>query len=107
VIKVGGEWLSSLEIEDIIGAHPAVAETAVVGSYDAKWGEVPLGIIVLKPEQTITDHQMMEQVKGYIDRGLLPREAVLLRVQIVAAIEKTSVGKINKLALREKYAKKA
>jgi fatty-acyl-CoA synthase len=107
VIKIGGEWVSSLEIEDIIAVHPAVAEAAVVGSADRKWGEIPLGIVVLKKDQEVSEHRVIEHVKGYIDRGVLPREAVLLKVRFVESIEKTGVGKVNKLLLREKYAEKA
>jgi fatty-acyl-CoA synthase len=106
VVKVGGEWLSSLEIEDIIALHPSVAEAAVVGSADLKWGEIPLGIVVLKKDQVVSEHRVMEHVKGYIDRGVLPREAMLLKVKFVESIEKTGVGKVNKIALREKYAEK-
>ncbi len=107
VIKVGGEWLSSLEIEDIVACHPAVAETAVIGSYDEKWGEVPLACVVLKAGEEASAHRIVEHVKGYIDRGLLPREAILLKVTFVGAIDKTSVGKTNKLTMREKYSAKA
>jgi len=108
VIKVGGEWLSSLEIEDIIASHPAVAENAVIGSFDEKWGEIPLACVVKKPDQAdLSEHRIMEHVKSYIDRGMLPREAILLKIMFVDSIDKTSVGKTNKLALREKYAKKA
>ena len=48
IVKVGGEWLSSLELEDILSSHPAVAEAAVIGRPDDKWGEVPLGLVVMK-----------------------------------------------------------
>jgi fatty-acyl-CoA synthase len=100
IIKVGGEWLSSLELEDILSSHPAVAEAAVIGKADEKWGEIPLAAIVLKPDQTISEHRLVEHLKSYIDRGLVPREAVLLRVVFVPAIAKTGVGKVDKLALR-------
>jgi len=102
VIKVGGEWLSSLEIEDIVLAHPAVAEVAVIGKVDAKWGEVPLAVIVRKPGQEVSGHRLMEHLKGYIEKGILPREAILTRVELVDALPMTGVGKVNKAALREK-----
>jgi fatty-acyl-CoA synthase len=105
VIKVGGEWISSLEIEDILSSHPCVAEAAVIGKSDEKWGETPLAVVVLKKGVEASEHRLIEHVKSYIDRGLLPREAVLLRVAFAEAIEKTSVGKINKLALREAHSK--
>lgn len=106
LIKVGGEWLSSLEIEDIIAYHPQVAENAVVGLPDEHWGEIPLALVVMKPGQTISDREIITIIRDYVDRGLLAKEAIVLKVKFVDAIDKTSVGKVNKVALREKYAKK-
>lgn len=107
VIKVGGEWLSSLEIEDIIASYPAVAEVGVVGSYDPKWGEIPLACVVKKPgHEDVSEHRIMEHVKSYIDRGMLTRETILLKIKFIEALDKTSVGKTNKIALRDKYAEK-
>jgi len=106
VIKVGGEWLSSLELEDIIMAHPAVAEAAVVGRPDDKWGETPLAAVVLKSGQEISAHRVMEHIKSYIDRGIIPREALLTRVELTTAIPKTGVGKTDKVALRKAFADK-
>jgi fatty-acyl-CoA synthase len=104
VIKVGGEWISSLEIEDILCSHPAVAETAIIGKPDPTWGEIPLAIVVLKPGHSAEEKELTGHVKKYIDLGLLPREAILLKIQFAPALDKTSVGKTNKIALREKYA---
>ena len=103
VIKIGGEWLSSLELEDILSAHPAVAEVAIIGQPDLNWGEIPLALVVLKPEQTATDRELALHVKKYVDQGILVREALLLKSQFVAALDKTSVGKIDKVTLRKKY----
>jgi fatty-acyl-CoA synthase len=103
IIKVGGEWLSSLELEDILSTHQAVAESAVVGQPDVTWGEIPVGLVVLKKDQKATEKELSAHVKNYADKGVLPREAFLIRIQFVDAIEKTSVGKINKVALRTKY----
>ena len=103
IIKVGGEWLSSLELEDILSTHPAVAESAVVGQPDVAWGEIPIGLVVLKKDQKATEKELSAHVKNYADKGVLPREAFLIRIQFVDAIDKTSVGKINKVALRTKY----
>lgn len=105
VIKVGGEWLSSLEMEDIILGNPAVAEAAVVGKVDDQWGEVPVAAVVLKPGQELTAHRVIEHLKGYIDRGMLPREAIVTRVEFIDAIPKTGVGKNDKVALRERFKK--
>ena len=103
IIKVGGEWLSSLELEDILSTHHAVAESAVVGQPDVTWGEIPVGLVVLKKDQKATEKELSAHVKNYADKGVLPREAFLIRIQFVDAIDKTSVGKINKVALRTKY----
>ena len=103
IIKVGGEWLSSLELEDILSAHHAVAESAVVGKPDVTWGEIPVALVVLKKDQNATEKELAAHVKTYADKGVLPREAFLIKVKFVEAIEKTSVGKINKVALRAKY----
>jgi fatty-acyl-CoA synthase len=103
IIKVGGEWLSSLELEDILSTHHAVAESAVVGQPDVTWGEIPIGLVVLKKDQKATEKELSAHVKNYADKGVLPREAFLIKIQFVEAIDKTSVGKINKVALRAKY----
>ena len=103
IIKVGGEWLSSLELEDILSAHHAVAESAVVGQPDVTWGEIPMGLVVLKKDQKATEKELAAHVKNYADKGVLPREAFVIKIRFVDAIDKTSVGKINKVALRAKY----
>jgi fatty-acyl-CoA synthase len=103
VIKIGGEWVSSLEIEDILCLHPTVAEAAVIGQPHHSWGEIPFAIVVNKPGQSPKERDLIKHVKKYIDMGILPREAVLIKVKIVDAIEKTSVGKINKIELRKKH----
>lgn len=103
VIKVGGEWLSSLEIEDVIAKHEGVAEVAVIGYFDANWGEVPLAIIVSKDGIQFEDREINQIVKASVDNGVLPREAITLKVQRADLIDKTSVGKINKVALRARF----
>ncbi len=105
VIKVGGEWVSSLELEDIILQHPDVAEAAVVGKPDPRWGETPLALVVPKPGATPSERKIAQHVKGFVDKGVLPKEAILLKAKLVTAIARTSVGKINKVALREMYVK--
>jgi len=103
VIKAGGEWISSLEIEDILCLHPAVAEAAVIGYPHASWGEVPLALVVVKPGEVTKERELMKHVKKYIDLGLIPREVMLMKIQFAEALDKTGVGKINKLELRKKY----
>jgi fatty-acyl-CoA synthase len=103
VIKVAGEWLSSLELEDILALHPAVAEVAVLGKADAQWGEVPLAVVVLKPGSDATDKTLVAHVKGYIEKGMVPREATLIKVAFTEVLDKTSVGKTDKQALRKRF----
>ncbi len=104
VIKMGGEWLSSLELEDILNLHPAVSEVAVVGTADEKWGERPLALIVVKEKtEEPSQKELVNHVKAFIDKGLMSKLALLLQVRCVSTIDKTSVGKINKKLLREKY----
>ena len=103
IIKIGGEWLSSLELEDIINLHPAVSEVAVIGTADEKWGERPLALIILKAEANQPElKEIINHVKAFIDKGLMSKLALLLQVSYVTSIDKTSVGKINKKLLREK-----
>jgi fatty-acyl-CoA synthase len=105
VIKVAGEWVSSLELEDIIIHHPAVAEVAVIGQPDEKWGERPLALVVVKPSESgrVSEKDIGHHVREYADKGVVTKQVVLVKVRFVEAIDKTSVGKINKVALREKY----
>jgi fatty-acyl-CoA synthase len=105
VIKVAGEWVSSLELEDILAHHPAVAEVAVIGQPDAKWGERPLALVVPRPggAERAGEKELLHHVRDYADKGIVGKHVLLLKVRLVEAIERTSVGKINKLALRDRY----
>ena len=105
VIKVGGEWLSSLEVEDVLAAHPAVAEVAVVGKPDPKWGERPLALVVRRaePGPAVEETDLVAHAREYVDKGVLPKQVVLLEVKFVEALDRTSVGKMNKVALRQKH----
>ncbi|MBU4526227.1 MAG: fatty acid--CoA ligase [Desulfomicrobium sp.] len=105
VIKVGGEWISSLELEDIILQHPDVAEAAVIGKPDLRWGETPLALVVPKKGATPLEREIVQHVKSFVDKGVLPKEAILLKARLVEAIAKTSVGKISKVTMREMYLK--
>jgi fatty-acyl-CoA synthase len=106
VIKSGGEWISSLEIEDILSQYPGVSEAAVIGEPDERWGERPLALIVVKPDyaNTITEDEIKAHVQRYADKGVVSKWAVPNRVRSVSALDKTSVGKLDKRALRQKYA---
>lgn len=105
IIKVGGEWVSSLELEDIVNQHPAVKEVAVIGISDDRWGERPLALIIMdesKKDESI-EKSILSHTKEFIKKGIMAREGMLLKIQFVQSIDKTSVGKINKKVLREKY----
>jgi fatty-acyl-CoA synthase len=99
VIKSGGEWISSVEVENALMAHPAVAEAAVIAIPDEKWAERPLAVIVLKEGQTATDEQLREHLAPKFAKWWLPD-----RFEFVDEIPKTSVGKFKKTALREQFA---
>ncbi|MCP4108430.1 MAG: fatty acid--CoA ligase [Desulfobacteraceae bacterium] len=103
VIKSGGEWVSSLDLENMISQHEAVMESAAIGVPDEKWGERPLMLVVLKPEYAgkVTAEDFKEHMKKFADQGKLPKYGVPDRYEIVDEIAKTSVGKINKKVLRE------
>lgn len=103
VIKVGGEWLSSLELEDLLLTHPDAAEAAVVARADERWGERPLAVVVPRPGRALEPAALHRHLMGYVEKGVLPRYAKETQVVVAAEIPKTSVGKIDKLALREVY----
>jgi fatty-acyl-CoA synthase len=105
VIKTGGEWVSSLDLEDVILRHPAVAEVAVIGVLDPKWTERPLAVVVVKPEQKVSEADIKALLQDFAAKSLISKYAVPERVVFVEALPKTSVGKLDKKVLREKYAK--
>ena len=98
VIKSGGEWISSIEIENIAVGHPAVAEAAVIGVRHPKWDERPLLVIVLKPGKSATREELLDYLKGKIAKWWMPDD-----VQFVSEIPHTATGKIQKTALREQF----
>ncbi|GAK86061.1 medium-chain-fatty-acid-CoA ligase [Vibrio ponticus] len=100
MIKISGEWVSSLELEDIIHQHKAVSEVAVIGMPHTKWGEVPLALVTLKEGCQISEKELVSFAKDFISKGILAREALLLKVKLVESIAKTSVGKVDKKELR-------
>lgn len=104
VIKTGGEWVSSLEIEDVIARCPGVAEVAVIGIADEKWGERPAALVVVKPGATLDAAAVCEHVTRSVAAGHLSKFAVPEKVLFIDALDRTSVGKINKRALRERFA---
>lgn len=105
VIKSGGEWISSLDLENIMSRCEGVAESAAVGVPDAKWGERPLLLVTVHEEAR--DSVGIDTLKAHMVRsaeeGLLPRYAVPDRYLIVNEIPKTSVGKLNKKLIRQRF----
>ncbi|TBW54286.1 fatty acid--CoA ligase [Marinobacter halodurans] len=104
VIKTGGEWLSSLDLENLISQHPAVAATAVVGVPDEKWGERPHALIVLIPGQDASLEDIQEHLQQFVDSGEINKWAIPQQIDFVDDIPKTSVGKINKKLIRDELA---
>ena len=96
VIKSGGEWISSIELENFAADHPAVAQVACIAEPHEKWGERPLLVIVLRPGMHATSQDIVASLHGRVPRWSLPD-----RVVFVDAIPMTATGKIQKMALRQ------
>ncbi|MDR1934199.1 MAG: fatty acid--CoA ligase [Candidatus Accumulibacter sp.] len=105
VIKTAGEWISSLQLEDILNSHEAVQESAVIGLSDEKWGERPVALVVLKPDRVgkVREHDIRSYAAHLIDVTHVSRHGILLQVHFVKELIKTSVGKLNKRAMREEF----
>jgi fatty-acyl-CoA synthase len=107
VIKSGGEWISSLDLENLMSQHEAVLESAAIGIPDEKWGERPLMIITLKPEYQgkVTPQELKQFLKQFAAEGKIPKYGVPEKYEFMDSIPKTSVGKLDKKVLRKDYAK--
>jgi len=103
VVKTGGEWVSSLDLEDFIAEHPSVAEVAVIGIKDARWGERPMAIVVARQDAPHDPEALRAQVMKHVETGEISKYAVPERIEFVEAIPKTSVGKLDKKVLRARY----
>ncbi|MES2682137.1 MAG: fatty acid--CoA ligase [Pseudomonadota bacterium] len=103
VIKTGGEWVSSLAVEDLISRHESVAEVAVIGMPDEKWGERPLALVVARDRANVEEAEIKRFVGTFADSGIISRYAVPSRVMVVESIARTSVGKLDKKLLRQQY----
>ena len=99
VIKSGGEWISSVELENTLMGHPAVFECAVVAVPDERWDERPLACVVLRPGQSATPEELRDFLSDKIAKWQLPE-----RWSFIEAVPKTSVGKFDKKVLRRSYA---
>lgn len=99
VIKSGGEWISSIDMENALAGHPAVREAAVVGIAHPDWQERPLALVVLEPGRRASAEELIAHLAGAFSRWQLPE-----RILFVESIPKTSVGKLDKKLLRARYA---
>lgn len=108
VIKTGGEWISSLELEDILTQHEGVSEAAVIAVPDEKWGERPLALVTLKDEykDKVSGDDIKSFFMGYVEKGAISKWGVPDQTIFVDSLAKTSVGKLNKRAMREQFVRR-
>jgi fatty-acyl-CoA synthase len=99
VIKSGGEWISSVDLENHLMSHPKVLEASVIGVPDEKWGERPLATVVVREGETLSADELRDYLAERIARWQLPE-----RWAFITEVPKTSVGKFDKKALRKQYA---
>ncbi len=98
VVKSGGEWISSVELENEIMAHPKVAEAAVIGVSHPKWQERPLACVVVKPGEALDADEVLAFLEPRVAKWWLPDEVVF-----IDEVPKTSVGKFSKKDLRDRF----
>ncbi len=98
VVKSGGEWISSVELENEIMGHPKVAEAAVIGLPHPKWSERPLACVVVKPGEDLSREEVLEHLDGKIAKWWMPDDVVFIE-----EVPKTSVGKFSKKDLRDRF----
>ena len=108
IIKSGGEWVSSIQVEDIISEKSGVTKAAVIAVKDAKWGERPMALVIVEPDfaggsEEAAEEAIRSHVKTYVDKGVISKFAVPDRVMIVKELPLTSVGKVDKTVLRERH----
>ncbi|HET6794661.1 MAG TPA: long-chain fatty acid--CoA ligase [Acidimicrobiales bacterium] len=99
LVKSGGEWISSVELENEIMAHPKVAEAAVIALPHERWVERPLACVVVKPGETLTREEVIAHLEPRVAKWWLPDDVVF-----IDEVPKTSVGKFSKKTLRERFA---
>jgi fatty-acyl-CoA synthase len=98
VIKSGGEWISSIDLENAATGHPAVAEAAVIGVPHPKWQERPLLLVVVRPGHAVTREELFDYLSGEVAKWWLPNDVVF-----VDELPHTATGKLLKMKLREQY----
>jgi fatty-acyl-CoA synthase len=99
VIKSGGEWISSIELENIAIAHPAIAEAAVIGVRHPKWDERPVLVAVKKPGASVTKEELLAFYEGKVAKWWMPDDVVF-----VEELPHTATGKLSKITLRQRFA---
>lgn len=104
VIKTGGEWLSSLDLESLISVHPAIKDVAVVGVPDPRWDERPFALVVAAPGQEMNAKVLSEHLQPFVDEGRINKWAIPTQIAVVDEIPKTSVGKLDKKVIRVEIA---
>lgn len=103
LIKSGGEWIGSTDIEDIISIHEGVKEVAVIGIPDEEWGERPMAFIIPKEDADLTEQEIKEHMKPSVEKGKIVKYAIPDKIKFMEELPETSVGKADKKALRKKY----
>jgi fatty-acyl-CoA synthase len=98
VIKSGGEWISSIDLENIAIAHPAIAEAAVIGVQHAKWDERPIVVAVKRPGKDVSREELLKFYEGKIAKWWMPEDVVF-----VNELPHTATGKLSKLTLRQQF----
>jgi fatty-acyl-CoA synthase len=99
LIKSGGEWISSVDIENELMAHPYIAEAAVIGVPHPRWDERPMACVVVKAGHSLTRDEVLEHLRPRLAKWQLPDDVVF-----IDEVPKTSVGKFSKKTLRERFA---
>ncbi len=108
IIKSGGEWVSSIQVEDIISEKAGVVKAAVIAVRDAKWGERPMALVIVEPDfaggsAEAAEEAIRAHVRTYVDKGVISKFAIPDRVMLVKELPLTSVGKVDKAMLRERH----
>ncbi|MGQ4277181.1 fatty acid--CoA ligase [Pseudidiomarina sp. E22-M8] len=100
VIKTGGEWVSSLDIENLISQHPDIELSAVIGLPDDEWGERPHAVITVRAGSNVDHTALVQHMQSFVEEGLIEKWAIPDTVKVVDEIPRTSVGKVDKKLIR-------
>ncbi len=103
LIKSGGEWIGSTDIEDVLSIHDGVKDCAVIGVPDEEWGERPMAFIVPHEGKELSEQEIIEHMEEHVEQGKIVKYAIPDRVEFMEELPKTSVGKTDKKVLRDQY----